>query len=266
MNEFLKPFPGKTEGAPLHVSLAGITYPDFSYKISRPNSPVCVIEFILSGKGIIIKDEKKHLVRAGDIYLLPQNTDHFYYALPEDPYSKIFLNIEGSLCGRLISSFGLENKSFFNAPELEELFQRIVKLIKELPVSDKLQCSLQGIFVELLSRLCKISSLESHSKEALTLKNHLDSNLHRIVTNSELSSLIFRCPDYCQKLFKKEFSVTPYAYQLNLKMQTARRLLCDTKLSVEEISASLGYSDPHYFSNIFKKKCGCSPLSLRKRD
>lgn len=264
MNEFLRPFPGKTDGSPLHVSLAGMTYPDQSYLISRNAPNVTVIEFILSGKGVIKQNGKEHTVKKGDVYLLPQGKDHIYHSHPDDPYSKIFLNVEGSLCPRLLSSFGLDGKIVFKAPELESIFQRILALIKTSPATDSLQCALQGIFFEILSRLGKISSLESHTKEALMLKNHLDSNLHRIVTNTELSSLIFRCPDYCQKLFKREFGVTPYAYQLELKISTARRLLSDTKLSVQEIATSLGYSDPHYFSNIFKKKCGCSPMSLRK--
>jgi YesN/AraC family two-component response regulator len=39
----------------------------------------------------------------------------------------------------------------------------------------------------------------------------------------------------------------------------------NTKLSVTEISYSVGFADSNYFSNIFKKSVGLSPLAYRKK-
>ena len=45
----------------------------------------------------------------------------------------------------------------------------------------------------------------------------------------------------------------------------AKNLIINTDFSIGEIGSSLGYSDQHYFSNIFKSKTGFSPLSYRKK-
>jgi YesN/AraC family two-component response regulator len=33
---------------------------------------------------------------------------------------------------------------------------------------------------------------------------------------------------------------------------------------VKEVAAELGYDDPYYFSRIFQKILGCSPLTYRR--
>ena len=50
-----------------------------------------------------------------------------------------------------------------------------------------------------------------------------------------------------------------------LCISEARRLLTYQKLSVKEVAYSLGFSDPFYFSNFFKKHSGESPKSYQKR-
>ena len=96
------------------------------------------------------------------------------------------------------------------------------------------------------------------------LKNYLDSHQERIVSADELAKNIFRSKDYCLKLFRREFHITPYAYQIERKMETAKSLLADTHISIGDIAEKLGYSDIHYFSNLFQKKCGCRPSEYRK--
>ena len=44
----------------------------------------------------------------------------------------------------------------------------------------------------------------------------------------------------------------------------AKRLLCFTKLTVREVGYQLGYEDPVYFSKLFKKVTGYTPLQFRQ--
>jgi AraC-like DNA-binding protein len=67
------------------------------------------------------------------------------------------------------------------------------------------------------------------------------------------------------KRFFANFGATPYDYQIQQKMFSARNMLANTNLSAKEIAASLGYEDQHYFSFMFKKRCGMSPTQYRKK-
>lgn len=267
MNEIRKVFPSSGDGAPIHVSMAGITYPDTTYHIRRPRSFVSVIEYIIDGEGYVMLEGEPHHVKQDMIYFLPAGMDHEYFPDKENPFTKIFMNIDDSpLAAHLTSAFGLSDKHLFDGTGLKELFERVLVTIHSELTDDAMQSVFHGIFTEILSRLQKDEKLAVHSDEAIRLKRYLDSNTGRIVSGKELASVIFRSPDYCLKLFSREFGTTPHAYQLEQKMQVARTLLTDTGMSVEEIAESLGYSDMHYFSNLFKEKCGIRPLAYRKKN
>ena len=147
---------------------------------------------------------------------------------------------------------------------MKPTFEKIVSVICSEMTDYEMQTVLQGIFVEILSKLSYASTRTVYSAEACKLKNYLDENSHRIVSAEELSRTIFRSPDYCQKLFNREFNITPYAYQIEKKMQKAKFLLADTNLSIGEIAEKIGYNDIHYFSNLFQMKCGLRPSNYRK--
>ncbi len=68
--------------------------------------------------------------------------------------------------------------------------------------------------------------------------------------------------DYLRKLFKSEMGMTPHDYLMGLRVQMAEKLLCsmeNVEQNISEIAYTCGYSDPLYFSRVFKKYFGCSP-------
>lgn len=68
--------------------------------------------------------------------------------------------------------------------------------------------------------------------------------------------------DYLRKLFKSEIGMTPHNYLVEMRMQSAEKLLIDAKhneLNISMISQMCGYEEPLYFSRVFKKHFGLSP-------
>ena len=64
---------------------------------------------------------------------------------------------------------------------------------------------------------------------------------------------------YLSHLFKKKMNVGFGEYLTNLRLQYAHKLISEGVTSVSEISVRCGYSDPLYFSKVFKKKVGRAP-------
>lgn len=264
MYEDMKAFPVLAGKPMLHIPLAGVSYCDKSYYIIRDPSDVAVLEYVLEGEGYVEWDGRPRAVGKDSIYFLPQGLRHSYYADEECPFTKIFLNISGPLCSRLTDAYGLTGRHFFPGGSLREVFEKIPGILHGEQDDEAMQAALQGVFVEILARLSQTAAAVAYSREALALKSYIDANTDRIVTGKELARQIYRSPDYCQKLFGREFGMTVYSYQMKRKMAIAQSLLADTNLPVGEIAESLGYSDAHYFSNLFKEKCGCRPLAYRK--
>lgn len=65
-------------------------------------------------------------------------------------------------------------------------------------------------------------------------------------------------------LFKENIGMSVKDYIINYRIDIACELLASTNMQVNEISAKISYLDPLYFSRIFKKKTGVSPIKYRK--
>ena len=60
-------------------------------------------------------------------------------------------------------------------------------------------------------------------------------------------------------LFRQSFHTTVTEYINNEKLDCAVRLLRTSIMNINEISDYLGFSDPAYFSRLFKKRFGICP-------
>ncbi|QDR82981.1 AraC family transcriptional regulator [Sporomusa termitida] len=65
-------------------------------------------------------------------------------------------------------------------------------------------------------------------------------------------------------LFQKHADISPNEYLIEQRISHARQLLCNTGCSVAKISAYVGYTDPYYFSKVFKKRTGVCPSTLQR--
>lgn len=72
--------------------------------------------------------------------------------------------------------------------------------------------------------------------------------------------------DYVRKLFKKETGVTPHDYLNDVRMNRARLYIENgvannySNFTMSQIAEACGFSEPLYFSRVFKKRFGTSPM------
>jgi len=265
MKETIKYISVQDKELPINVLMTGVSICDENHNCVRKKPDITIIEYVFKGEGTILINNKKIDVKADDVYILPAGISHEYYANPENPWSKYFMNLSGSLAQSLLVNFYLNNQVVFSAPSLKSLFKEIMKVsFSDIPEMDK-QSKLTSLYFEILHKLYALNKDAKNSSEAVLLKNYLEENSNRIVPNTELANQIYRSPDYCLKLFKREFGITPYEYQINNKMFIASSLLQHTKMSVSEISEYVGYQNPHYFTSMFKLRVGVTPTQYRKK-
>lgn len=75
--------------------------------------------------------------------------------------------------------------------------------------------------------------------------------------------------DYIRKTFKKETGTTPHGYLLKERMTLAQQIISSgisnrfSPYSVSQIAEACGFSDPLYFSRVFKKYFGVSPSEYK---
>ena len=126
MYEDMKAFTRSASPNAFYISLAGTSYCDESYHIERHDSPNAVIEYVLDGEGTVECNEKSFHVGPDLIYFLPAHTHHRYYASESNPYTKIFMNINGELAEHMTRAFGLSGKYIFDGKGIKGSFLKIL--------------------------------------------------------------------------------------------------------------------------------------------
>jgi two-component system response regulator YesN len=79
----------------------------------------------------------------------------------------------------------------------------------------------------------------------------------------EIAATLHISSSYLRHLFKKELGMAPTHYVKVLRLQKAKKLLENTYLSVKEIMAQVGISDPSHFVREYKQQFGETPSQTR---
>ena len=92
------------------------------------------------------------------------------------------------------------------------------------------------------------------------MKDHISERL----SVADVCGILHYNKSYVFRQFKKTTGCSLMAYFIKMKIQKAKEMLRETDLSVSDISDSLAFEDPNYFSKTFKKITGYTPSTYRK--
>jgi AraC-like DNA-binding protein len=83
-------------------------------------------------------------------------------------------------------------------------------------------------------------------------------------TIGELAERFEISPTAMKNCFKGIYGVPIYAYFRTYRLQIAERLLREGELSVAEIAAKIGYTNPNKFTSAFCSEYGMPPTRYKK--
>lgn len=94
-------------------------------------------------------------------------------------------------------------------------------------------------------------------------RQKLDTHVNSQYSIDQLGNDIFISKGYLRKLFKDRYGESPITYLLRKKLELAEDMLKMTDLPVKEIAARVGIRNQYYFSALFSRKKGISPIKYR---
>lgn len=263
LQEEIYAFPD-AEALPLRIVMAGITYPDPNYRIERKKSRnrIFVFEYVMEGRGHLLIDGTRYSVCAGDTYLLTPNTEQCYYADKNEPFKKIWINIESTYLDALLRAHGLSHGVYrYNSlPQIKEM----LSAAKRAESTAAASMEIAPLLLALIESLSEKYEKHENESPALTARERIDALGAMPFSPNALASELHVSLSTLTRIFRSAYGYTPYEYYLLRKETMAKSLLQNTGLSAKEIAYRLGFSDEHYFSNFFKKRTGLRPLEYRK--
>jgi AraC-like DNA-binding protein len=115
-----------------------------------------------------------------------------------------------------------------------------------------------------LTRPASDSAPDSPAELARTARQVIDATLYSNIAPREALAQLPLSYRQLSRHFQDVFGTSPKRYQLLARLDEARRLLLQTRLSVTDIAMELGYSSSQHFATQFRRHTGQSPSDCRR--
>lgn len=95
------------------------------------------------------------------------------------------------------------------------------------------------------------------------IKLYIDNNLHDPISLQMIAERFYIHPNYFSRRFKEKFKRSFITYMTDERIHKAEQLLKRTELQIQEIAVLVGFPDAAYFSSVFRKSTGTTPVQYR---
>lgn len=225
--------------------------------ISALDRVIVRLEEMNEGYPLQIEERITQSIDACDNLLAEQALDEFFRymdrnRLPSDAFSAY----SRKMCKSIIaycSEKALPLSSITGSEYAEEEI-----LIRLLGSDDP-----KEFIIELIDKViaCKSGKFEISAIDEI--KDYIERNYNKKITLKLIADAVFLNPSYISQLFLKETGEHYNDYLVNVRLNHAKKLLKESRMSIQAISDSLGFGTSKYFSKVFKEKTGKQPSQYR---
>lgn len=250
-------------GAPFKRALVGITYPFPDYSVIRGSAhQINVFELVLEGEGEVFIGGSWRRVQAGDIYILRQNEEQRYHSDPVSPMKKIWVNYEAEYISAMLSAYGIES-GIYRSESARRYFERVYEATQRGSADNYVYYAISECIHGIIHSVAA-EMRQTEGADVYRIREALNAAVYEKLTLDGLSAELHISKSNIIRVFKKQYGITPYEYLLGLKIDTAKLLLRNTRMTVGEIAERVQISDQHYFSTLFLDRVGLRPKDYRK--
>ena len=108
-------------------------------------------------------------------------------------------------------------------------------------------------------------AIEAEStKPVRQAEQYIEEHYNEKIVLEDIADIVGLNSVYFSVLFKKETGINFSNYLLNVRMEKAKEMICNTNETIAAIGEMVGYKDSRYFSQIFTKTVGVKPALYRK--
>lgn len=176
------------------------------------------------------------------------------YTLQNDPNLCLILFAEGQL-------FPIEEwlTHHFDIP-VRLVSGHRVESLEELPSS--FQAAQQAMADQSFRAIHRLTDLED-KRRMQDMVQFVGDHYMEELSLEKLSIRFFLSREHISRRFKQETGTTLSSYVMQLRIDQAKQWLRETDEKMYSIALKLGYQDETYFSKLFKKTVGMTPLEYR---
>ena len=205
-----------------------------------------------------------HEIHPGNMCIYKPGQPQEYHCLEEDS-CYYWLHFYGKAADAL---FANTEKFIYNIGEFKNLKNFCTKTVQHLNSTKnvnhvKLHIELLNILLE-TSELINRKEIPDAEQKLINVAEHMSAHFNQRLSNEEYAKMCNMSKFHFIRKFTEYYKVTPKKYLASILLNQGALMLASTDMRVSQIADELGFASDMYFSTVFKKAYGVSPLEYRK--
>ncbi|UPK72117.1 helix-turn-helix domain-containing protein [Chitinophaga filiformis] len=234
---------------------------------------------MMDGSGSTIVDFQEKIVGASQLfYILPEQ---IHYRIRSHKAKGWFIAADPALidpaCRNVIESWSGFQEPITLAPDELKDYDLLLSVLHRQTSMQQQQAGRLSVLHALLRSFFEMAAgtIREHSTVAahnsrpamlsMQFKKLLNENIRRYKSPADYADMLHISETYLNESLKKITGSTVSFWIKFAILTEAKRLLYFTHLNVKQIAGELGYDNHSYFSRLFYKETGMTPLTFRKK-
>lgn len=217
-------------------------------------------EYLINDKIYSISECSMLFVPAGEVHKTTYTSLHC---------ERILLSFNDLIFDKYLSQ-ELQKPLFYKLKENDpilDLFNKMSKITDFKSVKNQILITsyLNVLLIYMMEHHKDIAKLNIKTPSVIDhVLSYISENFYEDIALKDLSAQFGYSADHFSKLFKEFTGSTFKEYLMLTRFTAAEKLLLTTNKSVTDIALSCGFNDSNYFSYMFNKRYGVSPLRYKK--
>jgi len=238
------------------IKITRVPYPLYHYPLHREKNWEIVI--YTSGRGAATVGKTKIQFKKGTIICTPPNIE--YTDISKQGYANFTIYFKDFVKNIQPEPFVYQDSNYMPFLNITTILYNEFHLKQA-----RWQITCEQLLDTLFLYLSNWGNKQKTNPYIEEMEHILIKNIYnvdfQVKTFPKLSQISIPC---FYRIFKKETNKTPLQYLIDLRINESKNMLKIGSLSIKEIAYKLGFNDPYYFSRLFKKKAGISPVVYRQ--
>jgi AraC-like DNA-binding protein len=233
------------------------------------------LELLDKGKGQFVYKEKIYPVSKGDLFLIQPGQLHSGQPDSKTGWQVTCLIIQPETLQLFLDELDKDKEDFaFTDALVLPKGQKFVRLKKcfsalvEQVVTPSSDLETEILLFETLEALINIAQRTTKFKAGKhniqRVVRHIKNHVERKLTLEELADVSHLSKFHLLRTFKNELGMPPHAFQMQLRLNEARKRLLRGEAALE-VALSLGFADQAHFMNAFKRYTYLTPKKYQKQ-
>lgn len=231
-----------------------------------------VMYYVNEGRGSVTARQATYRIEAGQGFVVFPGVETQIQSHYKDTMNVTWVAFSGYLVDRYLSRANLSvyDPVFSDNPqrEAQTFFTTLLAAAQTFPNRYcKIMAQLYGLIGFLIDNAGPVVKQEATIPEYYLMKalDFIDRNYHENISVADIAANVGVSRKTLHTTFSGLTGFSPKDYLIYYRVCKAVDLLRDPNLSIDMISASVGYNDQFYFSKQFKKNVGMTPSECRKK-